>query len=116
RWSDRQPLTADDVLFTLAAVRDPATGAVPPGGLDHLRGARRVSDSELVLTFEGVYAPYLELGAALFVMPAHRLGSVPHSDWSRGSFFQRPDVGSGPFVVSEAVPGDRLAFNANPEY
>jgi peptide/nickel transport system substrate-binding protein len=115
RWSDGQPLTADDVLFTLAAIRDPATGAVAPGGLERLQGARRLSSTELVLTFDGVYAPYLELGAGLFVMPAHRLATVPHSDWSQGSFFQRPDVGSGPFVVSEAATGDRLVFAANPE-
>jgi peptide/nickel transport system substrate-binding protein len=116
RWSDGQPLTADDVLFTLGAVRDPATRAAPVSGLDQLRGARRVSDSELVLSFDGVYAPYLDLGAALFVMPAHRLGSVQHSEWSQGAFFQRPEVGSGPFVVKDAVPGDRLLFDANPQY
>src|SRR3984893_16519202 len=116
RWSDGQPLTADDVLFTIAALRDPATAAPAPRGLDRLRGARRVSDSELVLTFDGVYAPYLELGAALFVMPAHRLASVPRSDWSQGAFFQRPDVGSGPFVASQAVPGDRVVFDANREF
>ena len=116
RWSDGQPLTADDVLFTLAAIRDPATGAVAPAGLDRLKDARRVSDTELVLTFDGAYAPYLELGAAIFVMPAHRLASVPRSEWSQGTFFQRPEVGSGPFVVSHAVPGDRLLFDANPEF
>ncbi|PZR93903.1 MAG: hypothetical protein DLM67_13145 [Candidatus Nephthysia bennettiae] len=116
RWSDGRPLTADDVLFTLDALRDPATRAAPVSGLERLRGARRVSGSELVLSFDGVYAPYLQLGAGLFVMPAHRLGSVPRSDWSQGAFFQRPEIGSGPFVVSDAVPGDRLLFDANPEY
>jgi peptide/nickel transport system substrate-binding protein len=116
RWSDGQPLTAADVIFTLAALRDPATGAAPVNGLDRVKGARRVSDTELILAFDGVYAPYLELGAALFVMPSHRLSTVAHSDWSKGAFFQRPDVGSGPFVVSDVTPGARLAFQANPRY
>jgi peptide/nickel transport system substrate-binding protein len=116
RWSDGRPLTADDVLFTLDAMKDPATRAFAPEGLDRVRDARRVSDTELVLTFDGVYAPYMELGAAVFVMPAHRLRSLPHSEWSQGAFFQSPDVGSGPFVVTEAAPGDHLVLDANREY
>jgi peptide/nickel transport system substrate-binding protein len=116
RWSDGPPLTADDVLFSLRAMKDPATGAVAPGGLDRLTGARRVSDTELTLTFEGVYAPYLELGAALFVLPAHRLASVPTAQWAEAAFFQRPDVASGPFVVSQASAGTTILFDANPEY
>jgi peptide/nickel transport system substrate-binding protein len=115
-WSDGHALTADDVLFTLQAVRDPATQAVTPAGLDRITEARRISDTELLLTFDGVYAPYLEIGAALFVMPAHRLRAVPHAQWSQDSFFQRPDVGSGPFAVLDAVPGNQIVFQANPRY
>jgi peptide/nickel transport system substrate-binding protein len=116
RWSDGQELTADDVLFTLQAVRDPATQAVTPPGLDRIKDARRVSATELLLTFDGVYAPYLEIGAALFVMPAHRLRGVPHAQWSQDQFFQRPDLSSGPFAVREAVPGAQITFQANPRY
>ncbi|HEY4864098.1 MAG TPA: ABC transporter substrate-binding protein [Candidatus Dormibacteraeota bacterium] len=116
RWSDGQPLTADDVIFTLQALKDPATQALSPAGLDRLKDVRRVSGSELLLTFDGIYAPYLQLGAGLFVMPKHRLGTVSRSEWSRDAFFQRPDVASGPFVVQDAVPGDRIVFGANPGY
>jgi peptide/nickel transport system substrate-binding protein len=116
RWSDGLALTADDVLFTLQAVRDPATQAVTPPGLDRIKDARRVSAEELLLTFDGVYAPYLEIGAALFVLPAHRLQAIPHAQWSHDLFFQRPDVSSGPFMVKEAVPGGQIVFQANPRY
>jgi len=114
RWSDGQSLTADDVIFTLQALRDPTTQALSPAGLDRLKDVRRVSGSELLLTFDGIYAPYLQLGAGLFVMPKHRLGTVSLSEWSRDAFFQRPDVASGPFVVQDAVLGDRIVFGANP--
>lgn len=116
RWSDGQPLTADDVIFTLQALKDSETAAAVTEDFGRIREVRRRSDTELVWSFDGTYAPYLQLGAALFVMPAHRLAAVPHREWGRDDFFQRPNVGSGPFVVSEARPGERLFFDANPHY
>jgi peptide/nickel transport system substrate-binding protein len=115
-WSDGAPLTAADVVFTWEAMADPATGATLPLGAERVRRVERRSDTELVLTLDGAGAPYLPLGAGLAVMPAHRLRSLPFGSWSRDAFFQRPDVTSGPFVVSEAVTGDRVVFDANPHY
>jgi peptide/nickel transport system substrate-binding protein len=115
RWSDGEPITADDVTFTWDALTDPATGAAAPDGAGRLRRMDRRSDTELRWTFDGVYSPYLLLGAGLYVMPAHRLRSVPRSRWSQDDFFQRPDVGSGPFLVSEAAE-DHVVFAANPRY
>lgn len=115
-WSDGAPLTADDVVFTWEAMADPATGAALPMGSDRVRRVERRSDTELVLTLDGAAAPYLALGAGLAVMPSHRLASLPRSAWSPDAFFQHPDVTSGPFVVSEAVDGQRIVFDANPHY
>jgi peptide/nickel transport system substrate-binding protein len=115
RWSDGQPLTADDVIFTWQALADPATHGAA-AGFDRIQRMDRRSATEVVWTLDGVDPAYLTLGAGLFVMPAHRLRSVAHAAWSRDAFFQRPDVVSGPFAALEAVPNDHIVFAANPHY
>ena len=116
RWSDGQPITADDVIFTWRAITDPATHATVTGGFDRIRAMERRSDTEVVWTFDAIDPAYLSLGAAMFVMPAHRLQAVDHKDWSRDAFFQKPDVVSGPFRVAEVAAADHLVFAANPQY
>ena len=116
RWSDGQPITADDVIFTWRAITDPATHATVTAGFDRIRAMEKRSDNEVVWTFDAIYPAYLSLGAALFVMPAHRLEAVPRAEWSRDGFFQKPDVVSGPFVLIDVAPGDHMVFAANPQY
>ena len=115
-WSDGQPLTADDVVFTWEAMLDPAAGAALPLGAERVRRVERRSDTEVLVTIDGPGISYLQLGAGIVVMPAHRLRALAAARWSRDPFFQRPDVTSGPFVVADAVPDDRIVFRANPHY
>jgi peptide/nickel transport system substrate-binding protein len=130
RWSDGQPLTADDVIFTWQAICDAATGAAA-AGFDHVRAMDKKSDTELLWTFgpaprgscgapaditSGVYGPYLQMGPVFWVMPQHRLQAVPHRAWFADPFFAKPDAGSGPFSVSEVVPEQRITFVPNPHY
>ena len=131
RWSDGQPLTADDLIFTWQAICDAATGAADTMGFDHLRAMDKKSDTELVWTFgpapkgscgapadlaSGVYGPYLQMGPVFWVMPKHRLEPVPHDRWAGDPFFSRPDAVSGPFGVSEVVAGQHISYVPNPHY
>ncbi|MEP7105647.1 MAG: ABC transporter substrate-binding protein, partial [Chloroflexota bacterium] len=109
-WSDGQPLTADDVIFTWQAICDAATGTAATAGFDHVRAMDRKSDTEVVWTLgpapkgtcgapadipSGVYGPYLQMGPVFWVMPRHRLQTVPHAAWFADPFFARPDAVSG---------------------
>jgi peptide/nickel transport system substrate-binding protein len=115
RWSDGQPITADDVIFTWRAMADPATPAARPLGFDRIRSMERRSDTEVVWTLDGVDPAYLQLGAGLYVMPAHRLQGAPRGDWGRDAYFRLPDVVSGPFAISE-TDGRSIVLTANPQY
>lgn len=116
RWSDGEPITAEDVAFTWRAATDPAGGALVPDGLRRISTVEVRSPTELLWTFQDVYAPYLELGAALLVVPAHRLASVPPAAWPGHPFFQHPDAVSGPFQPLQVTPGRRIVYGANPHY
>ena len=131
RWSDGQPITADDVIFTWKAICDPATQVAATDGFDHVVSMDRKSDTEVVWNFgptpkgtcgssadspTGVYGPYLQMGPVMWLMPSHRLRSIPHEQWASDAFFTKPDAVSGPFTVSEVVPDDRITFAPNPHY
>src|SRR5207244_2558115 len=70
---------------------------------------------ELTWTFDGVDAAYVQLGAALPVLPAHRLRAVAPATWPTADYFARPDVVSGPFALVETA-GDHVTLAANPHY
>ncbi|MGI8564550.1 MAG: ABC transporter substrate-binding protein [Candidatus Dormibacter sp.] len=106
RWSDGQPIGADDVLLGWQALQKQAGRQLPDGA-----ALSKQSDSKLTWSFSEVYAPYLALGAELFPLPAHRLPGT-----SGDAFFARPDVTSGPFAPAAAVPGQRLDWLRNPHY
>ena len=116
RWSDGTPITADDVIFTWQALTDPATHATVTAGYDRIRSIQKRSSTELTWTFDTLDPAYLLLGAGMFLMPAHRLEAVAHADWSRDPFFQRPDVVSGPYAVTDLAPADHLVMATNAQY
>jgi peptide/nickel transport system substrate-binding protein len=130
-WSDGQPLTADDVVFTWQAICDSQTDAAATAGFDRIASMDVRSDSEVVWNFapqpaghcgspaaidSGVYAPYLQLGPVMWVMPKHRLEKIDHGAWTGDAFFAKPDVVSGPFQPTEVVADDHITYSANPHY
>jgi len=93
RWSDGEPLTAGDLIYTWQA---------HAAAFDRIRSMDRKSDTEVVWSFSAVYAPYLQIGPQFWVEPQHR----PH----------QPDVVSGPFMVSAQTAGQSITYVANPHY
>src|SRR5207302_3611609 len=51
RWSDGQPITADDVIFTVDAICSADMPARDQSGFDHISSQERRSDSELIWHF-----------------------------------------------------------------
>jgi peptide/nickel transport system substrate-binding protein len=116
RWSDGQPITADDVIFTWQALHDPALRPLAPAGLDRIQRMDRRSGTEVVWTLDRIDAGYVQLGAALPVLPAHRLRSIAPAGWTQDGFFRTPDVVSGPFAPAGPAAGEHLTLSANPHY
>ncbi|MEP7104921.1 MAG: peptide ABC transporter substrate-binding protein, partial [Chloroflexota bacterium] len=106
-WSDGQPITADDVIFTWQAT--PRTE-----GYDRITGIDRRSDLSLTVHFGSLYPPYLLLFSA--IAPKHRLSALPAGQLAGDGFWSKPDVVSGPFAVQEAVPADHYTLVRNPHY
>lgn len=100
RWSDGQPLTADDFVYWLEVLLDPASGAASMAGYDQIASAASYDPYTLVLHYKQAFAPYLSYLPQ--AAPRHAWGNIPHNKLAaRQDVFLAPLVTSGPFVVAD---------------
>lgn len=112
QWHDGNPLDAADVLFTLERLRAlPPTSTALLADLRYISGAAAPDGTTVVLTLTSRFAPLL---AALSVpiLPSHLLAE---QDLDSLNFWDIP-VGSGPFRLSEARPGQFYQFERFEQY
>src|SRR5438093_12797132 len=101
RWHDGTVTTARDVVWTLQAARDPATGYPRFTELETLTSVAALDDSTVELRFSGAAVPRAgadlpDVLTDLAILPAHLLDSVPHARLRDASWNVHP-VGNGPF-------------------
>jgi peptide/nickel transport system substrate-binding protein len=122
-WSDGTPFTAADVLFSLQAVYDPKAQSVLAESLvaggQPIRAAAPDAQT-VVFTFAAPSGPGVRLLDNLPILPKHKLEKA----LAAGTFASAWDsktppgeiVGTGPFVLREYQPGQRLVLDRNPRY
>ncbi len=122
KWSDGQPITADDVVFTLNLWNNPAYGAktstVPLQSID-FSTLKAVDATTVTFSMKNVYVPLLAVqltDPALAPMPKHIFGSMNPASIRTSTENFIPSVSSGPFKVSERVKADHITVSKNPNY
>lgn len=116
RFADGAPLTAQDCVWSINAINNPANNVQSRYGYDRIAKALAPNDSTLVLHLKQPFAPLLTLVLApqgFPILPRHLLARYP--DFNHIAFDQKP-VGSGPYVVDRWMHGDRVVMHANPYY
>jgi peptide/nickel transport system substrate-binding protein len=122
-WSDGMAFTSADVLFSLRAAYDPSVKSVLASNLmvgDQEIKAAAPDAATVVLSYPAPSGPGLRLLDMLPILPRHKLEAA----LSAGTFAQAwgpttpPSdlVGTGPFLLREYQPGQRLVFDPNPRY
>lgn len=123
RWSDGQPFTADDVLFTFNDLI--FNDEIPSSARDifSIEGEPfkviKVDDYTVRFILPCKFAPFL-MGMGQSILPRHKLMEAVN----KGEFNftwgidTPPDeiVGTGPFRLVRYQPGERLVFERNPTY
>ncbi len=114
KWHDGWPFTADDVIFTVAAIRDPGFPGVPDLALLWKAvSPKKIDDFTVTFTLESAYAPFLAY-TTLGILPSHILGNVPAAELADSHFNVSP-VGTGPFKLTEATVKSIL-LESNQDY
>jgi peptide/nickel transport system substrate-binding protein len=111
-WSDGQPFTSQDVVFTYQMLMDPANPVITRTDYAVINSVAAPDANTVVVTYKQLYAPYRL--AFPYIFPAHVFSG--RTDIAQNSFNQGPTVGTGPFVFTSGSGGDTLTFDRNPSY
>jgi len=114
-WSDGEPFTADDVIFTWQWVMDLDNGSVNIASFEAITSIEAPDPLTVVVTFNGPNPLWFEPHAGTstgFVYPKHVLeaGTEAHDA------FRSAPIGTGPFKVDAFSPNDQVEFSANEHY
>ena len=113
-WSDGQPVTAEDVLFTYQLATNPQVGYT---GRDRFAEVDTVVVRDpytIKFKFKKAYLDAL-LDLQIPILPEHILANVPPEQLRQAAFNRQP-VGNGPFALKEWRANDRVVFEANDRY
>ncbi|GET35896.1 extracellular solute-binding protein [Microseira wollei NIES-4236] len=132
KWSDGQPMTADDVVFTYneiyfntkipTSVRD----ILEIGESRALPSVKKLDSRRVEFTVPEPFAPFLRYVGGIPIMPAHALKDAVRTidsngnpkfltTWGTGSD-PKEIIGNGYYVMESYTPSQRVIFRRNPYY
>ncbi|MFK4788503.1 ABC transporter substrate-binding protein [Microbacterium sp. ZW T5_56] len=132
-WSDGEPFTAQDVLFTYNLAANPKVGgawsarlsgiegyaAFQDGSATSLSGLTAPDDNTVVFQLSAANAGFLSLigyGSVMFILPEHVLGEKDPATLLEDPWFAQPTVGMGPYVMKAFNVDQDIELEANPDY
>lgn len=117
-WSDGEPLTAADFVFTYQMIVDPNNAVSTAYPYDEaVTSVEAVDERTVVVTFNEPFVPW---AANLWkgLLPEHILGPVFEAEGTldTAEWNTAPTVGAGPFVFAEWESGSFARLVANDDY
>lgn len=133
-WSDGQPITSKDVLYTFLCWASPEIGStgmsiekiagtgedgyVEPGAKE-ISGVIALDEKTVQITtkFEmALYSFQNIFGRYILILPEHILGDIPMDDLLTHEWFNAPSVVSGPYFIKDFDLNHYVHFEANENY
>lgn len=111
KWHDGEPFTAEDVVFTYHFLTDAGRAA----NLGTIENMEMTGEHEVVITLSTPNPFFLREGlAGYFIMPEHIWRDQQPISGELSQF--QGQIGTGPYRLTEIVPGESYTFEANPDY
>ncbi|MFD1829772.1 ABC transporter substrate-binding protein [Streptomyces desertarenae] len=110
-FSDGSPFDAGDVVFTYETILDEGTNNPSKGELDALESVTAKDEDTVVFRLKYPYAAFAERT----VLPIASEEAAKGQDVNTGPYNTEP-VGTGPYVLTGWSKGEKLTFEANPDY
>lgn len=118
-WHDGEPVTADDVVFTVNLLRE-GGGVVPQDVQEFWQEVElvKLSDTDIQFLLPEPFAPFLDY-LTFGILPEHLLAGMTLDELIDSDFNLAP-VGTGPYRFSQLIVEDGeirgVALSANEEY
>ena len=110
KFSDGEPVTPEDVIFTLELLRDKG---LPRYGVtaSKIAGMEKVGEHGVRFTFK---EPDRELPLILGLLPILPKHAIDAATFDKSTL--KPMTGSGPYRLEQVRAGNSLTFKRNPDY
>ncbi|MQA91134.1 MAG: hypothetical protein GEU90_13005 [Gemmatimonas sp.] len=119
RWSDGEPITAEDVLYTYDLIGDPELASPVQDYTDEIEGVEAEDDSTVVFHFTRRY-PDMLTDASMAIIPEHVFGNTSASEFRSHTALLDPTNGnlvvSGPYMIGSWQRSERIVLERNPEF
>jgi peptide/nickel transport system substrate-binding protein len=115
-WSDGEPFTANDVVFTWQWIMNEANASVNSDTWGLIAKLEARDDLTAVVTFTDPQIAWFEAFVGVdtgIIYPAHAFNNDPGN--KNDGFLSAP-IGTGPFRVDSFSPNDAAQFSANENY
>jgi peptide/nickel transport system substrate-binding protein len=118
KWSDGAPFTADDVVWTIHAIMNPANNITTRVGWDQIKSIGEPDKYTVILHMSKRYSPFevvffSSAEANPCILPKHLLAKYPNIN---NVPYNALPVGIGPFKYKSWQRATRVVMVANPNY
>jgi len=116
KWSDGQPVTAQDAVFAYQMIMNPKIQVVSTWPYDEITEIKALDDYTLYIKW-GTLESYAVMGVPLY--PKHILGPIYDKDPSlinSCDFVTKNPVYCGPYVLAEYKPDQYTIYKKNPNW
>ena len=133
KWSDGQPIVADDIIYTYEVIGNKDYTGVrysdesakivgmedyKAGKASTISGIKKIDDKTVEISFkemgQGIYTG--GNGLERYAMPKHYLKDVPIKELEKSEKIRSKVVVAGPYTISSIVPGESIELKGNPYY
>jgi len=111
KFHNGQPFTAEDVVYTINFIANPASGVTNQRNVNWLKGAQKIDDYKVRIQFKAPFPPYLDYLAIPIIIHPHEY----YAKEGRKGQNVKP-VGSGPYRITRYEPGKRIVMERNTDY
>lgn len=115
-WSDGEPVTSADIVFTWQWVTTESNAATSAGVWASIASIEAVDDLTVRVVFTDPTVTWFEPFAGNYdgnLYPAHVFGNDPAN---KNEAFVTAPIGTGPFVLESFLANDSASYVANPHY
>ncbi|NJM96057.1 MAG: peptide ABC transporter substrate-binding protein [Phormidesmis sp. RL_2_1] len=116
-WSDGEPFSADDVVFTYRFIADPATGATSGEFYGEVEKVEAIDDLTVKITFKqptpAAMSPFV--GGSGMILPEHIFQDYIGAQ-ARSAPGNTAPIGTNAFQVQAFKPGDTIVYEPNPNF
>jgi peptide/nickel transport system substrate-binding protein len=116
-WSDGEPFTAEDVVFTYEFITSPEVGSTSTEFYGEVASVEAIDDLTVKVTFaQPTPAPMNPfVGGSGMILPEHIFADYVSAQ-ARSAPGNTSPVGTNAFIVTEFKPGDTIVYEPNPNF